>query len=90
VTLRRDIDRIDCLQVLIERGTPAGFRAIAQARQKILQMENKKIESDNAVDTGSMGAHVVAPVINSSLYKLRLRAAVITNRWKSPVLQVSS
>ncbi|CAG8573921.1 4998_t:CDS:10 [Paraglomus occultum] len=51
--------------VLIERGTPAGFQAIAHARQKILQMENKKTDSNTIADAGTtvglVGAHVVAP-----------------------------
>ncbi|CAI2168774.1 9666_t:CDS:2 [Funneliformis geosporum] len=53
--------------VLIENGTPAGFKVIAEARKKILRMENKgqlnEVESitDEARDKKNRGAHVVAP-----------------------------
>ncbi|CAG8520450.1 9068_t:CDS:10 [Funneliformis mosseae] len=53
--------------VLIENGTPAGFKIIAEARKKILRMANKQqmneVESitDETSDKTNRGAHVVAP-----------------------------
>jgi ribosomal protein RSM22 (predicted rRNA methylase) len=60
---------------LIENGTPAGFKIIAEARRRILNINNQQsneVESitDNLEDetksTTKHGAHVVAPV---SLYE---------------------
>lgn len=55
---------------MIENGTPAGFKIIAEARKRILNInkQNNEVEStiDNLEDeTKSItkhGAHVVAPV----------------------------
>ncbi|CAG8772254.1 3224_t:CDS:2, partial [Racocetra fulgida] len=58
--------------VLIEKGTPAGFKIIADARKKILQSTAKfqietnlqmdKQDNDTIPKLTNYGAHVVAPV----------------------------
>jgi ribosomal protein RSM22 (predicted rRNA methylase) len=57
-TLQSLWDQTGDVLVLIERGTPVGFRIIAQAREWILE---------NNSDVQPQNVHVVAPVSISSL-----------------------
>ena len=67
-------------QVIIERGSPQGFRLVAEARKLILERENgpmhglkTEVIDDELVTTKIMPnlqgekAHVFAPVINFCL-----------------------
>lgn len=49
-------------QVLIDHNTPAGFGAIAEAREFLLSMGRKEFEDPEAEAWPVRGAHVVAPV----------------------------
>jgi len=50
------------LKVLIDHNTTAGFEAIAQARQYLLDMGSKEFEDAEADQWPVRGSHVVAPV----------------------------
>ena len=52
---------------MIENGTPAGFKIIAEARKRILNEVESTTDNleDETKNTTKHGAHVVAPV---SLY----------------------
>lgn len=52
------------LKVLLDHNTIAGFEAIAQAREYLLDMGRKESADVEAVEWPIRGSHVVAPVSN--------------------------
>ena len=48
--------------MLIDHNTAAGFEAIAEARQYLLDMGNKELKDSEADHWPIRGSHVVAPV----------------------------
>jgi hypothetical protein len=49
-------------KVLIDHNTTAGFEAIAEARQYLLNMGSKEFEDAESEQWPVRGSHVVAPV----------------------------
>ncbi len=48
--------------ILIDHDTPEGFKAIAHAREHILQLSRHETEDSNASSNNPPGCHVLAPV----------------------------
>lgn len=57
-------------KVLIDHNTTAGFEAIAQARQYLLDMGRKEFEDPETDELPIRGSHVVAPVsVHSNIFE---------------------
>jgi len=50
--------------ILIDHDTPEGFKAIAHAREHILELSRHETEDSNASSNNPTGCHVLAPVSN--------------------------
>ena len=53
--------RVMTLQILIDHGTPSGFTGISEAREHLLRLGRRELESLDST-AGTKGTYVVAPV----------------------------
>ncbi|KAF8240735.1 hypothetical protein L208DRAFT_1231139 [Tricholoma matsutake] len=76
------------VMVLIDHNTTAGFEAIAQARQYLLDMGRKEFEDPETDELPIRGSHVVAPCPHDGACPLHHPGSILVcgfaQRWQRP------
>jgi hypothetical protein len=51
-----------CTEVLLDHNSPLGFKSVAEARELLLNLGRREVETRDLDENVASGSHVVAPV----------------------------